>query len=212
MSSAGRTSIPERVGRYLVMRAESTPDQPDWDVYLGMDPDREREVRLWIPSAKAGLDRPSLERIVHDARSATSVSHPNLCATIEAGQGDKGQLFVAVRYLDGKPLSDYLGPNRQMPIEQVARFVRKLADALRTCHKQKLAHLDVKPANVLIDKQREPFLTNLGMTPAGLNTKTRSEQARRTKSSAYLAPEFHAEHDGQVGPASGRLQPGSHPV
>ena len=104
----------------------------------------------------------------------------------EAGERD-GQLYLAMRYVEGSDLSAVLARERTLPPERALAVLAQIADALDTAHRRDLVHRDVKPANVLLDEDEHVYLTDFGVTKqvGGASTDT----GRVVGTLDYLAPE-----------------------
>src|SRR5438270_5550887 len=125
----------ETVGRYRVVRHIGSGGMGD--VYLAEDPHLQRQVALKILS---GSDAKAKYRFVHEAITASKLSHPNVAVVYEAGEADS-HAFIAMQYVEGESLRDRLlrGP---MPVSEIVRIARDVADALDDAHRHGIVHRD----------------------------------------------------------------------
>ncbi|MDG2207704.1 MAG: serine/threonine-protein kinase, partial [Pirellulales bacterium] len=137
-------SVPEqkkRIGRYQIERVLGTGSMGA--VYLARDEMLDRPVAVKVPKFPEGSGEEVIKRFYREARSAAAISHPNICAIYDVGE-DEGTHYIAMQYVEGHSLADYVGSRRQ-PQDEVARVVRKIAQAMHEAHGYDLVHRDLKP-------------------------------------------------------------------
>ncbi len=130
-------------------------------VYRAFDTHLQREVALKFPHFAAVTEPATLERFVREARTAAGLRQRHICPVYDAGEID-GQLSIAMAFIEGAPLDRGIADGRPAPREG-AELICKLADALEAIHEAGVIHRDIKPGNVLIDRQGEPVLTDFGL-------------------------------------------------
>ena len=104
----------------------------------------------------------------------------------EAGERD-GQLYLAMRYVEGSDLRTLLDREGKLSPERALGVLAQIADALDAAHRRGLVHRDVKPGNVLLDEDGHAYLSDFGITKqvGGASTDT----GRVVGTLDYLAPE-----------------------
>ena len=168
-------AVAGRGGMGVVYRAD--------DLALG------RQVALKVIAPDLAGDARFRERFARESRIAAGLEHPNVVPVYGAGDED-GQLFIAMRFVDGTDLQRLLreGP---LPAERAVAIVSQVADALDAAHRRGLVHRDVKPANVLVASagtSEQAYLTDFGLTrDAAADGLTKTGQWVGTL--AYIAPE-----------------------
>ncbi len=130
-------------------------------VYRAWDKQLERQVALKF------LDHPSpgmRRRLVREARAQARVQHRHVLEVYETGERE-GTPYIAMRYVPGGTTLGDLGA--EISLEQKARLVAQVADALHAAHRQGLLHRDVKPSNVLVEESEDqelvPWVTDFGI-------------------------------------------------
>ena len=133
-----------RVGPYVII--DSIGRGGMGHVFLGSDPRLRRKVALkCVIRSLAGSGERHL-RILHEARAAASVMHPNV-ATIHDVVEHENRAFIVMEYVEGESLAARLKRER-MPIDRVIAIGRQLASALSAAHAKRVVHRDLKPGNV----------------------------------------------------------------
>ncbi|MDQ2584950.1 serine/threonine protein kinase [Saccharothrix yanglingensis] len=149
-----------------------------WDVRLA----RHVAVKVFRP----GEDLAAGRRFDVEVTTLAGLSHPALVAVHDAGH-DAGQAFVVLGLVEGGTLRDHLGDG-PLGTEEVRVLGARLADALDHVHAHGVVHRDVKPSNVLVDRDGTAFLADFGLARLVDSTRlTRADQVVGT--AAYLAPE-----------------------
>jgi serine/threonine-protein kinase len=159
-------------------------------VYLATDTQLERRVALKVLSPELTDDARFRDRFITESRIAASLDHPNIVPVYEAGEID-GQLFIAMRYIDGHDLSHVLVERGALPITLAVRIVAAVAAALDAAHAGGLVHRDVKPGNVLLagsDEAPHVYLTDFGLTKR-VGDATMTAAGQIVGSIGYVAPE-----------------------
>jgi serine/threonine-protein kinase len=133
-------------------------------------------------------------RFEREAKLLARIVHPNVVSVIDWGLLDDGRAVLVMEFVDGDPLDLWWAERRESASWRTAvQIVEGALDALAALHAANVIHRDVKPANILVLRGREPAikLIDLGVGreehPRDLNSITASEQVLGTI--AYMAPE-----------------------
>ena len=195
-------SVPEqkkRIGRYQIERVLGTGSMGA--VYLARDEMLDRPVAVKVPKFPEGSGEEVIKRFYREARSAAAISHPNICAIYDVGE-DEGTHYIAMQYVEGHSLADYVGSRRQ-PQDEVARVVRKIAQAMHEAHGYDLVHRDLKPDNVMIDHRGEPVVMDFGLARRSGNEDVKiTRDGAISGSPAYMSPEQLGGRVSDVDPRS----------
>jgi ABC-type branched-subunit amino acid transport system substrate-binding protein/tRNA A-37 threonylcarbamoyl transferase component Bud32 len=157
-------------------------------VYRATDLALERRVALKLIAPELADDERFRGRFLKESRLAASLDHPNVIPIYDAGERD-GQLYLAMRYVEGSDLKTMLERERERKLapERALRVLAQIAGALDAAHRRGLVHRDVKPANVLLDEDEHAYLTDFGISKHLGRPSTDTGQMVGTLD--YLAPE-----------------------
>ena len=142
--------------------------------------DRDVAVKLLGPVADPAFRK----RFTAEARRAAAVSHPHVVTVFDEGQ-DGSDAFIVMEDVRGRSLRDIVAERGALPAAEVATLVRQIAGALDATHRAGLVHLDVKPANVILDEAGNAKLTDFGIARAARD----SEERALVGTARYIAPE-----------------------
>lgn len=193
---------PETFGRYEIQKLLGHGGMGS--VYLAHDTQLDRPVALKMPRIEGDASGVLIERLFREARAVATLNHPNICPVFDVGEHE-GKHFIAMGYIEGRPLSDYIAAGKPQPERQVARVVRKVALALNEAHEKGILHRDLKPGNIMIDKRGEPIVMDFGLAckvDNDANMETRlTQDGTIVGTPAYMAPE-QIDARAPVGPAA----------
>jgi serine/threonine protein kinase/formylglycine-generating enzyme required for sulfatase activity len=198
---AGSGGLTGQFGRYRIIRALGKGAMGT--VYLAEDTQLERSVAIKTPHFTESPTEESLERFYREARVAATLRQPNICPVFDVGQID-GKHYISMAYIEGRPLSAFIQPDKPQTERQILIVIRKLALALQAAHDKGIVHRDLKPANIIVDTTSEPIIMDFGLA-----RQTRREgDIRLTQTGnilgtpAYMSPEQVEGEPEKIGPPS----------
>jgi serine/threonine protein kinase/Tol biopolymer transport system component len=118
-------------------------------VYKARDLRLDRLVALKFLSSQRGADQEHRRRFIREARAASLLNHPNICAIYEIGETGDGAMFIVMALCEGETLCDRIddGP---LPVPEAVGIALQIAGGLARAHERGIVHRDVKPSNVIL--------------------------------------------------------------
>jgi len=176
-------------------------------VYLARDPRHRRRVALKVLHPELGA-RLGPRRFRREIETAANLSHPHILPLHDSGSA-AGLLYYVMPYVNGESLRERLRRKGRLPVPEVLRVVREVADALDYAHRHGVVHRDVKPENILLDEDGHALVADFGIaradqhdaagTAAGLadvSPDSLTGQGRVIGTPAYMSPEqARGRHD-----------------
>lgn len=164
------------------------------EVYLAEDTELQRRVAIKLFTRELPPGTSGRDHLLHEARAASALSHPNVCTVFEVGE-DNGRAYIAMEYVDGRTL-DALIAGRNLPAERLARYGAQIADAIAHAHLHGVIHRDLKSANVVITSDGRAKVLDFGLAStnvAAADSKTRdvtsADVGGISGTLSYMAPE-----------------------
>lgn len=129
-------------------------------VYRAFDSRLERKVAIKV-LADVGSSPRARDRILHEARSASALNHPNICTVHEVGE-DGDTLYLVMELVEGRSLAALL-PGDGLPAETVLTYGIQIAGALAHAHVRGVVHRDLKCTNVVVTPEGQAKVLDFGL-------------------------------------------------
>jgi serine/threonine-protein kinase len=156
------------------------------EVYLAQDTKLNRRVALKFLPEEYASDESFKTRFKREAQAAAALNHPNIITIHEVAEYEN-RPFIAMEYVEGKPLKD-LTAQKDLSISRVIDLTMQICAGLAKAHQTGIVHRDIKPQNILIDKDSRVRILDFGLAklkPDVMLTRTGSTLG----TVAYMSPE-----------------------
>lgn len=157
-------------------------------VYRGFDRSLDRPVALKVLHPRFASDPTFVKRFKAEATAAGRLNHPHLVPIYFIGE-DSGRHFFAMQYIDGESLAERLHRMGRLAREEVLAIIQQVLLGLAAAHRQGFVHRDIKPGNILLDRENgSALLTDFGLA-CGPITDEPAESTIVMGTAEYMSPE-----------------------
>jgi len=158
-------------------------------VYKAEDPLLKRAVALKAMLPTLAASASAGKRFIREAQSMAAVEHDHVVRVHEVAE-ERGVPFLAMEFLKGEPLDARLARERALPVMDVIRIGREIAEGLAAAHERGLIHRDIKPGNIWLEgsKGRVKIL-DFGLARSAEQESGLTQQGAIIGTPAYMAPE-----------------------
>jgi WD40 repeat protein/serine/threonine protein kinase len=214
-SSSGKTGDPDNllIGTRSLGSVEEKDKRADYElsevigegnmgtVWSARQSSLDREVAIKLPKRVAGGSTLGREQFISEVVVTGQLDHPNIVPIYDMGRDEAGQLFYAMKRVEGRPWDECMheeGRTRQENVE----ILMKVCDAIRFAHDRGVIHRDIKPQNVMVGKYGEVSVMDWGIA---LRLPAQGKSSSVIKLSpagtpAYMAPEMATANAADIGP------------
>jgi WD40 repeat protein len=156
-------------------------------VYRAHQASLDRDVAVKLLAAGPWASKTFIERFQREAQNAARMQHPNIVAIYEVGSNEELHFF-SMRLIRGGSLADLIKNEGKLEPQRAARLLRTIAEAVDYAHKLGVLHLDLKPANVLLDDNGNPHVADFGLARR-LEQGLAADTTEVSGTPSYMAPE-----------------------
>ncbi len=147
--TAADDSLPPTIGGYTVVRLIGQGGMGR--VYLARDEQLRRDVAIKVLHPSKARDPAATRRFLREGRAAAAVDHPHVMTIHQVGE-EEGLPYIVMQRLVGRTLKQARQADGRLPLPEVLRIGREIAEGLEAAHRQGLVHRDIKPDNVFLQE------------------------------------------------------------
>ena len=156
-------------------------------VYKATDTKLDRDVALKFLPPEWSAEEEAKARFVQEAKTASSLDHPNICTIHEIGESEEGQLFIVMSFYRGKTLRERL-LDGALDQETALDIGSQLAEGLSAAHAAGITHRDIKPANIMVGDDGRVKILDFGLAKLGHGLDL-TKAGSTVGTTAYMSPE-----------------------
>lgn len=156
-------------------------------VYLAHDIILDRDVAIKILNYDFSNEEELKRRFMREALSATSLTHPHIVDIYDVDE-DGDLHYIVMEYIEGQTLKEFINSNGPLTPERALPIMQQLVSAISNAHYNGIIHRDIKPQNILMDRDGNVKITDFGIAMAlSATVHTRTNSVLGTVH--YLSPE-----------------------
>jgi serine/threonine protein kinase len=176
-------SLPSHIGTFEVLRHLGSGGMAT--VYLGRDPELGRQVAIKVIREEI-RDQEVLDRFLREARAAAALRHPNIITVYASGEHDH-QPYMAMEFVDGESLAEIIHARRTISLSDKISYIEQICAGLAFAHRAGIVHRDVKPANIMVDREGVVRILDFGI--ARVEGSAMTQDGSLMGSLNYMSPE-----------------------
>jgi len=158
-------------------------------VFRAEDPQLQRLVALKAMLPDLAANESARQRFLREARAAAKLKHDHIVSIYQVGE-DRGAPFLAMEFLEGEALEDRLKREGKLPMAEVTRIGREIAEGLQAAHEHGLIHRDIKPGNVWLEGKRgRAKILDFGLARSAKDDVHLTQSGAIVGTPAYMPPE-----------------------
>jgi len=132
------------------------------EVYRVEDKKVGQEVALKLIKPEIAANKKTIERFRHELKTARMISHRNVCRMFDLGE-EKGTYFITMEYVAGEDLKSFMRRSKQIALRTAISITKQICEGLAEAHRLGVVHRDLKPGNIMIDKEGNTRVMDFGI-------------------------------------------------
>jgi serine/threonine-protein kinase len=131
-------------------------------VYKALDTQINEEVAIKLIRPEIAADEKKLERFSNELKLARKIAHKNVCKMYHLEKGEETP-YISMEYLEGKDLKKLIWEKETLPAEEAVGIAQQVCEGLVEAHRLGVVHRDLKPQNIMIDKDGQAKIMDFGI-------------------------------------------------
>ena len=162
-------------------------------LYRVLDKKINQEVALKLLRPEISRDRKTIERFSNELKLARQISHKNVCRMYHLAE-ESGTHYIIMEYIPGQDLQSMIKMTKQLSTETAVSVAKQICEGLTEAHRLGVVHRDLKPGNIMIDREGNTRITDFGIA-LSLEAKGITESGRLIGTPEYMSPEQAQDKD-----------------
>jgi serine/threonine protein kinase/Tfp pilus assembly protein PilF len=156
-------------------------------VFRAFDTKIKVEIALKILKPEIVADKKTIERFSNEIRFARDITHKNVCRMHDLNE-DEGTQYITMEYVPGEDLKNFIKRVGQLPAGKAITIAKQICDGLSEAHRLGVVHRDLKPHNIMIDKEGNAKIMDFGIARS-LKTEGITREGTIIGTPEYMSPE-----------------------
>ena len=159
----------------------------------------DRTVAIKVLPRKFSSNAQFIERFYAEGRAAAQLNHPNIVQAFDVGKAGEYHYFV-MEYVEGRTVYDDIVKHKRFDEKEAIDIISQIAEALQHAHSKGLIHRDVKPKNIMINKEGVAKLADMGLARAITDKEAAEAEAGKAFGTPYYISPEQIRGEVSVGP------------
>ena len=157
-------------------------------IYRGFQIKEQRDVAIKVMLPKFVADDETIKRFRQEAQIINELNHPHIVPLYDTWYFEK-RVFMVMPFMSGGTIRDQIEAHGALPMTQVVHILDQVTGALEVAHAARIIHRDIKPPNILFDKEGNAYLTDFGLAKKLDMSNPITNKGITIGSIRYLSPE-----------------------
>jgi serine/threonine protein kinase/Flp pilus assembly protein TadD len=131
-------------------------------VYKVFDQEVQAKMALKLIKPEVSADKNTIDRFRNELKIARDISHKNICRMYDLGR-EAGNYFITMEYVSGEDLKSFIRRSRQLVVGTAIFIAKQVCEGLAEAHRVGVVHRDLKPGNIMIDKEGNAKIMDFGI-------------------------------------------------
>jgi serine/threonine protein kinase len=131
-------------------------------VYKVFDQEVQAKMALKLIKPEVSADKNTIDRFRNELKIARDISHKNICRMYDLGR-EAGNYFITMEYVSGEDLKSFIRRSRQLVVGTAVFIAKQVSEGLAEAHRLGVVHRDLKPGNIMIDKEGNAKIMDFGI-------------------------------------------------
>jgi serine/threonine-protein kinase len=156
-------------------------------VYKALDTEIKEKIALKLINPEISADKRTIERFQNELKFARKISHRNVCRMYDLNK-EEGSYYITMEYVSGEDLKSMIGMMGQLSAGKAISVAKQVCEGLTEAHRLGVVHRDLKPQNIMIDKEGNARIMDFGIARS-LKAKGITGAGVMVGTPEYMSPE-----------------------